>query len=91
MRLWQLYDEEGIALEPSAAAGLSGIIRLYQSLAGQQYIAEQKLTQKINQKPLYLVWATGGSLVPTDEMNRYLQKRIHLDIEVNTIIKGFAK
>lgn len=77
IRLWQLHDAEGIALEPSAAAGLSGIIRLYQSVAGQQYIAKQKIMQKMNQAT-HLVWATGGSLVPEEVMNQYLQKGLAL-------------
>lgn len=53
-----LAEEEGIRLEPSALAGMAGPVR----------IPAPALT------PTHLVWATGGGMVPPDEMEKYLAK-----------------
>ena len=63
-------DKEGIALEPSAVAGLTGPAMLLQSQAGQAYLREQGLSAKMT-AATHIPWATGGSMVPDDEMNRY--------------------
>ena len=58
-----LADREGIYLEPSALAGMHG----------------PALTQKAEEFAKYrgqathLVWATGGSMVPKEEMEKYYQ------------------
>lgn len=56
--LKMMYDEEGIFLEPSALAGMFGPIAL---------------KKKVGKLPsgYHLVWATGGSMVPTDEREKY--------------------
>ena len=53
-----LYDEEGIRLEPSALAGMFGPVLL---------------SGKLGELPrgYHLVWATGGSMVPPDEQEKY--------------------
>ncbi|MDU3302570.1 MAG: D-serine dehydratase, partial [Enterobacter ludwigii] len=53
-----LAQEEGIRLEPSALAGMAGPLRVP--------VASANAT--------YLVWATGGGMVPEDEMAKYLAK-----------------
>lgn len=66
-------DCEGIALEPSALAGLTGPAMLSQSQAGQQYLRAQGLEDKMS-SVTHIVWATGGGMVPDDEMNAYYEK-----------------
>jgi D-serine dehydratase len=55
-----LYEKEGIFIEPSATAGFNGPI-----FTRDQYK---------NLNPVQLVWATGGSLVPDDERERFLSR-----------------
>ena len=56
--LKMLADEEGIKLEPSALAGMFGPVILAKKLGAlpQGY---------------HLVWATGGSMVPGEEYDKY--------------------
>ncbi|CAM3145992.1 D-serine dehydratase [Klebsiella spallanzanii] len=66
-----LAEEEGIRLEPSALAGMAGPQRVCASRAYQQmhgFTAEQM------QNATHLVWATGGGMVPEEEMAQYLAK-----------------
>ena len=63
---------EGLRLEPSALAGVPGIARV---LADQQgYLARTGLDQQAMANATHLVWATGGNMVPADEMDAYLTK-----------------
>ncbi len=66
-----LAEEEGIRLEPSALAGMAGPQRVCASQAYQQmhgFTAEQM------RNATHLVWATGGGMVPEEEMAQYLAK-----------------
>ena len=66
-----LAQEEGIRLEPSALAGMTGPQRVCASVSYQQmhgFSAEQL------RNATHLVWATGGGMVPEEEMNQYLAK-----------------
>ncbi len=54
-----LADTEGQFLEPSALAGMHGI---------------QHLASRAPQGAAFLVWGTGGSMVPEAEMQRYYQQ-----------------
>ncbi len=72
----ELYDllsllnkEEGIKLEPSALAGMAGAIHVTQ--AGD-YLQGLSLDSQKMQNATHLVWATGGGMVPVDEMQKYL-------------------
>lgn len=56
--LAMLTDSEGIRLEPSALAGMYGAIALY------RYEGKCK-------RGVHLVWATGGSMVPEKELEKY--------------------
>lgn len=67
--LKELSDSEGLKLEPSALAGMIGPIKL------------SKEDTKINQKAIHIVWGTGGSMVPEEEMQQYYQKGLHLSLE----------
>ena len=66
-------DTEDIVLEPSAAAGLSGPAMLLQSQAGENYLRRQGLMDAMP-SATQLVWATGGSMVPEEEMQEYYRR-----------------
>lgn len=68
-----LEQEEGIRLEPSALAGVPGIARI-QAPEHQAYHQRLQLTPARLANATHLAWATGGSMVPDDEMNAYLAK-----------------
>lgn len=60
MYLAQLADCENLWIEPSACAGFAGPAHVI-----QQY------PELVNKKPTHIVWATGGNMVPTEEMESY--------------------
>ena len=66
-----LAQEEGIRLEPSALAGMAGPQRVCASQAYQQM---HNFTAEQMQNATHLVWATGGGMVPEEEMAQYLAK-----------------
>ncbi len=61
--LTHLADTEGIYLEPSALAGMYGPILMETAEVFQQYRGNDNAT--------HIVWATGGSMVPQEEMDVY--------------------
>ncbi|MBG6026570.1 D-serine ammonia-lyase [Proteus columbae] len=72
----ELYDllsllnkEEGIKLEPSALAGMKGAVHVTQA---KDYLQGLSLDSQKMQNATHLVWATGGGMVPADEMQKYL-------------------
>jgi D-serine dehydratase len=68
-----MAQTEGINLEPSAVAGVPGIMHV---LAPSQEAYRQRgnLAPGQLENALHLVWATGGSMVPAEEMQAYLAK-----------------
>ncbi|RMX06460.1 D-serine ammonia-lyase [Corticibacter populi] len=66
-----LSQAEDIQLEPSALAGMAGPQRICASAAYQQL---HGLTPPRMRHATHLVWATGGGMVPPDEMAQYLAK-----------------
>lgn len=67
-----LEQQEQLRLEPSALAGMPGIARV---LEGQQeYHQRLQLTPEQLARATHLVWATGGSMVPENEMQAYLDR-----------------
>lgn len=64
-----LNKEEGIQLEPSALAGMTGAIHVSQA---KDYLQGLLLDSQKMHNATHLVWATGGGMVPTDEMQKYL-------------------
>ncbi|HEJ9673826.1 TPA: D-serine ammonia-lyase [Proteus mirabilis] len=64
-----LNKEEGIQLEPSALAGMTGAIHISQA---KDYLQGLSLDSQKMHNATHLVWATGGGMVPTDEMQKYL-------------------
>ncbi|MBB5324958.1 D-serine dehydratase [Anoxybacillus tepidamans] len=74
MLLALMNDQEGISLEPSALAGVYGPIQLLREKT--TYIQRHGLERKM-EHATHLCWATGGSLVPIEEMKTYYKKGAH--------------
>lgn len=66
-----LAQEENIRLEPSALAGMAGPQRVCASTDYQQM---QGISAEQLNNATHLVWATGGGMVPEEEMAQYLAK-----------------
>jgi len=64
-----LARAEQIKLEPSALAGMAGPWRVAANLEWQ---AGQGLDAARMASATHLVWATGGGMVPAEEMEKYL-------------------
>lgn len=62
--LKSLYDRENISLEPSALAGMTGPVQ----------VIREKFPKATMNQATHLVWATGGGMVPENEMNAYLHQ-----------------
>jgi D-serine dehydratase len=58
-----MADSEDIYLEPSALAGAFGPIMLSKKLGSLP-------------KGYHMIWATGGSMVPSDEMQKYYNQGV---------------
>lgn len=69
--LAKLADEEDIRLEPSALAGMYGGVLLAKDESFAAYREAVGLTGEAWKNAIHLVWATGGSMVPKEEMERY--------------------
>lgn len=76
LRDQEMYDllgllarDEEIRLEPSALAGMAGPWRVTADPAWQ---AERGLDIADMARATHLVWATGGGMVPAEEMEKYL-------------------
>lgn len=68
-----LADCENIYLEPSALAGMYGPVLLEKLPEFQAYLEKEGLEAAVADST-QLVWATGGSMVPEEEMKQYYQK-----------------
>jgi len=71
--LARLQDSEGIKVEPSAAAALSGPRMLMGTIEGRAYLQAQGLVNAMPQAN-HIVWSTGGLFVPEDEYAGFLQR-----------------
>ncbi|MDZ7673003.1 MAG: D-serine ammonia-lyase [Halanaerobiales bacterium] len=67
--LKEVFEHENIKLEPSALAGFYGPVVLNKRNNLNKY---KKIVQ--NKEAIHLIWSTGGSMVPEDEFNKYLDK-----------------
>ena len=81
--LSKLVNSENIYLEPSALAGFTGAIELFKNEAGKEYIERNKLASSIGNST-HLIWATGGSMVPKEVMNKYYERGNEL---INAMVK----
>ncbi|EKN4054532.1 D-serine ammonia-lyase [Yersinia enterocolitica] len=64
-----LNQYEGIRLEPSALAGMPGPARVSSS---SDYLDQHHFSAEKMRNATHLVWATGGGMVPVEEMEKYL-------------------
>ncbi|TMX35771.1 D-serine ammonia-lyase [Vibrio sp. Hep-1b-8] len=69
--LGQLNQHQNIQLEPSALAGMMGPIVVTNS---HEYRLRMKFANSVMNNATHLVWATGGGMVPEQEMRSYLAK-----------------
>lgn len=67
--LKEINQQEALQLEPSAVTGLLGPTIVSQQL---EYQARLGLDEIAMENATHLVWATGGSMVPKQEMEAYL-------------------
>lgn len=68
VQLLALKTSMGVAVEPSAAAGVGGPGWLRDSPEGQAYVRDHGLDMRA---ATHVIWATGGSLVPPEELLRF--------------------
>ncbi|MBP6122442.1 D-serine ammonia-lyase [Providencia sp.] len=66
-----LDQTESIKLEPSALAGMTGAVHVTQKA---DYLQAKSFTPAQMKNAIHLVWATGGGMVPQDEMQKYLSQ-----------------
>ncbi|WP_312312024.1 D-serine ammonia-lyase [Atlantibacter sp.] len=65
--LGMLNQQENIALEPSALAGMAGPWRWDEAY-------RSRFSEQAQRNATHLVWATGGGMVPHDEIAKYLTR-----------------
>jgi D-serine dehydratase len=68
----EVYEDEGMELEPSAAAGFAGPFMLHHTPPGQAYLAS--LGERERTRPTHLVWTTGGLFVPPAEHEQFRKR-----------------
>lgn len=71
--LARLADTEDIWLEPSALAGMYGPILMSRNPTLSTYPASSGISPDALHQATHLVWATGGSMVPPEDMKRYYE------------------
>ena len=68
-----LAGTEGLRIEPSSATAFAGIKHLTSDKA-RDYRQRTGLTSTMLSHATHLAWVTGGSMVPAEEMNSYIEK-----------------
>ncbi len=78
--VYALSRTEGIAIEPSAAAGFSGPILLFSTDEGSAYLQGQRIDNRMKDA-VHLLWTTGGLFVPKEEFeaDRLRGERIYTE------------
>ena len=67
-----LADSEGHRVEPSAAAGIAGMVRVLSESSAYQACRRFSAAQLAD--ATHLIWGTGGSMVPEAEMQGYIER-----------------
>ncbi len=70
-----LIQSENLFAEPSACAAFAGPVALYKFKEGREYIHAHGLESRMK-NAVHIAWATGGSLVPEYEREKYKAKHI---------------
>ncbi len=68
--LRMLADAEGFYIEPSSCATFPGPNYVFES---DEYLKKLDLRDKLN-KATHIIWATGGAMVPKEDMRDYYEK-----------------
>ena len=68
--LTALADSENLYIEPSSCASFPGPALVQQA---SDYLAVKDLTDSMA-NAVHILWATGGSMVPKEEMQRYYER-----------------
>lgn len=71
--LTNLFEKEGIFLEPAAVAGLAGPFKLLASEKGREYLKEHALQDKLS-NATHIAWGTGGSMVPDQDREIFIEE-----------------
>lgn len=71
--LTKLFESEEIFLEPAAVAGLAGPFKLLSTEKGKKYLEKYQLGSQLK-NATHIAWATGGSMVPTDEQLNFIRE-----------------
>ena len=77
--LAKMADNEGICVEPSALAGVMGPVFLT-SEDGKEYL-EREMVADCMDRSVHLIWATGGNMVPEEDMRDYYETGKNLLME----------
>lgn len=64
---------EDIRIEPSSCASFEGALGIFKHEDAKEYLEKYNLMDKLD-NITHVCWATGGNLVPEDEMNEYLNR-----------------
>ncbi len=70
-----MADSENIFLEPSALAGVTGMVNILTTEEGKMYLKNNNLIDKV-ENIKHIAWATGGSMVPKEIMDEYYNKGV---------------
>ncbi len=68
--LLDLYETEGLEVEPSAAAGCGIPRMLLESEDGRRYLHDKDLASRMS-RSTHIVWTTGGLFVPPEQHVRF--------------------
>ncbi|WP_256977262.1 D-serine ammonia-lyase [Bordetella genomosp. 10] len=68
-----LHDMQGLQVEPSAAAALSGPRMLLSHAVGEAYLREHAPGDSLA-RATHIVWSTGGRFVPPEEFQAFLAR-----------------
>ncbi|WP_103981333.1 D-serine ammonia-lyase [Helcococcus massiliensis] len=64
---------EDIRIEPSSCASIAGAVGLFNHEESLKYLKDNNLLDKM-ENATHICWATGGNLVPEEEMQKYLNR-----------------
>jgi D-serine dehydratase len=67
--VYLLDRAEGMRVEPSAAAGVAGLLRLLMEEPGRSYASAPDLSPHMG-RANHIIWTTGGSAVPAEEYEK---------------------
>lgn len=81
-----LADSENKFLEPSALAGFPGPIRLLKTKQGKTFLENQNLSGKM-QNATHILWATGGNMVPKEEMDKFYEQGAQTALKLRGIVR----